>query len=131
MYDKESSRQLRSFGLLVGGIFGAIGIYPLLVRSEDPRTWAVVISCTLVIPALVRPRLLSPAYRIWMAAGHALGWINTRIILGLLFYFLVTPLGLLQRLRRQNSIVLDFEKDSPTYRINRKARVPSHVLRQF
>jgi hypothetical protein len=40
-------------------------------------------------------------------------------------------MGLLQRMRRKTSIPLNFDKNSPTYRVNRKPRVPSHVIRQF
>jgi hypothetical protein len=131
MHSEDFLRQLRSFGLVVGGIFGAIAIYPVLARSEDPRGWALVLSGALIIPAVLMPRVLGPAYRVWMAAGQVLGWINTRIILGILFYFVVTPLGLLQRMRRKSAIARKFDKTRPTYRVNRTTRAPSHVMRQF
>ncbi len=88
-----AAKQLRSFGLLVGGIFLVIGLWPLVFRGEPFRVWACVLACVLILPALVWPRSLGPIYRGWMAIGAVLGWINTRIILSLIFYVIFTPIG--------------------------------------
>ena len=98
--------QLRNFGLLVGGIFGVIGLWPLVWRQQTPRSWALVIAVFLVLPALVAPRVLSPVYRFWMALGEVLAWINTRIILGVVFYGVVTPIAVAMRLRGRDALKL-------------------------
>jgi hypothetical protein len=90
---RTSVRQLRQFGFLVGGIFGAIGLWPMVWRHQSPRQWALALAIALVLPALVTPRILAPVLRAWMAAGEVLAWINTHIILGVVFYAVVTPLG--------------------------------------
>ena len=54
-----------------------------------------------MVLALVWPRSLTQVYRLWMTVGEVLGWINTRIILGVLFYLLFTPMGLLHAAARQ------------------------------
>jgi hypothetical protein len=58
----------------------------------------------LIALALAWPRSLTQVYRLWMSVGEVLGWINSRIILGALFYLLFTPLGLCMRLRGKDSM---------------------------
>ena len=94
MNDQVPAKQLRSFGFMVGGIFAVIGLWPLVVRSADPRWWAIIVAACLVVPAAVFPASLVWPYKGWMWIGHVLGWINTRIILGFIFYFVVTPTGI-------------------------------------
>lgn len=123
-------KQLRSFGLLVGSIFSLIGLLPLLSHSEGFRLWALLLAAALMIPAIISPRSLAPAYRVWMAIGYALGWINTRIILGIIFYGLFVPVGLARRLLGKDLIAHGFSPED-TYRSLRSPRPPSHMKRQF
>ncbi len=132
MNSKSDIKQLRNFGLMVGGIFAAMGLWPVLFRSDDPRLWALVLAGLLVIPALVLPRSLGPVYRGWMAIGYALGWINTRAILGVIFYGLFTPIGMVRRLLlAKDSMHRRFEPEADTYRAARQPRPSSHMKRQF
>ena len=132
MNDEVEPKQLRTFGLLVGGIFGFLGVLPILIRGEDPRLWAVGLAVLLVIPALVLPKCLKPIYQAWMALGHALGWINTRVILSMTFYGLFMPIGLARRfLLAKDSMLRRFDPEIETYRVNRQPRHGSHMNRQF
>src|SRR5262245_65247531 len=97
MPSEITSKQLRSFGFTVGGIFAVIALWPLIVRSEDPRWWAMVVAGCLLVPGVVFPRSLVWVYRGWMAVGHIMGWINTRIILGFVLCLIVIPIGMLGR----------------------------------
>jgi Saxitoxin biosynthesis operon protein SxtJ len=124
-------RQLRHFGYLVGGIFGMIGLWPLLWRQENPRLWALALAGILVVPALAAPRALAPVYRVWMALGEVLAWINTRIILGVVFYGVVTPIGLAMRLVGHDPMRRRFEQAGESYRIRCVPRPPTHMTRQF
>ena len=94
MKEEITPKQLRSFGLMVGGIFGAIALWPLVVRGEDIRLWALLLAVCLIVPAAVFPLSLAWPYKGWMLIGLVLAWINTRIILGVVFYLVVTPIGL-------------------------------------
>jgi hypothetical protein len=127
----HDTKQLRNFGLMVGGIFGAIGLWPTIIRGENPRLWAVALAVVLVLPALVLPRSLGPVYRIWMALANALNWINTRIILGAIFYGLVTPMGLAMRRLGHDPMRRRFEPSVDTYRVVPHPRPGSHMMRQF
>lgn len=98
MPNEITIKQLRSFGMTVGGVFALIGIWPVIFRNQDPRWWAIVVAGCLLLPALIFPKSLLWIYKGWMAVGHVMGWINTRIILGLVFYAVVTPIGMVRRL---------------------------------
>lgn len=125
------AKQLRSFGLLVGGAFGVIGLWPQLFRSESPRPWALILATVLIGLGLMLPGSLGPAYRVWMRIGHVLGWINTRIILGMAYYAFFTPLGHLIRLLGRDPMRRNFTPDTDTYRVLRSPRPPDHLHRQF
>ena len=128
---KENTKQLRSFGYIVGGIFGVIAMWPFVFHGAGIRIWALAISVVLVSCAFIVPSILRPVYKIWMRVGSVLGWINTRIILGLCFYGLFTPIGMLLRIRGKKPIQWNFDPKAETYRVNRAPRSPSHMLKQF
>ena len=80
--------ELRKFGVVVGGVFATIGAWLLIRRSGEsmPGFVFAMLGAALILFGLAIPRLLRPVYRGWMILAHALGWVNTRIILGALFY---------------------------------------------
>ena len=127
----STERELRRFGLLVGGIFAVIGVWPLVVRGGTPRLWAGVAAAALVLPALVAPARLRPIHRYWMALANALGWFNTRLVLGTLFLVLITPVGLIRRLFHPDPLGRRFRPDLNTYRVPRQSRAPDHLRHQF
>jgi len=123
-------KQYRSFGLMVGGIFVAIGVWPL-IHQDDIRVWAVIIGSLLMVLGLLLPRCLGPIFKVWMWVGHVLGWINTRIILGIIYYGLLTPMALVMRLGGKDSMRRQYDEATNTYRVLRQPRPGSHMLRQF
>ena len=131
MTRNTDAAQLRKFGLLVGGIFCAIGLWPAVIRGAGPRWWALVVGVLLLVPALLAPRVLSPVYRIWMTVGEVLGWINTRILLGVVFYGLITPMGLIRRLRREDPMRRRHDPAARSYRVPKPPRPGAHMNRQF
>ncbi len=131
MHNDIATKELRSFGLIVGGIFGVIGVGPALWHGEGLRMWALVLAGVLTIPALLVPRSLKPVHGIWMAIGHILGRINTAIILGVVFYGVVTPMGLVMRLMGRDPMCRRFEPDTDTYCVTQQPRPAGHMTRQF
>jgi hypothetical protein len=128
---ESTNKELRSFGLLVGGIFAVIGFWPMLLRGDDVRAWALVLAALLIGPAVVFPASLRPVHKVWMKLGHVLGWINTRIILGAIFFGVVTPMGLIRRLLRKDSMGRRTKTDVDSYRLPRSARPASHMTKQY
>lgn len=131
MQNDITSKQLRSFGLIVGGIFAVIGFWPYFLRNEDPRWWAIILAACLLVPALTFPKILFWPHKGWMMIGHVLGWINTRIILALVFYGIVTPIGLVRRWLGKDPMGQCLRPDLDTYRITRKSRPAAHLTKQF
>lgn len=128
---EDSSKKLRSFGLIVGSAFAVIGVWPLLFRGQPVRLWAISFSCFLIVSALVLPTILGPVYRVWMKIGNILGWINSRIILGLVFYIVFTPVGFFMRLFKRDPLCREFLTNAKTYRDIRQPRPGSHMKHQF
>jgi len=131
MSKEITPKQLRNFGLIVGGIFALISLWPLLFSQTRPHYWLLTLSGLLILLGLLRPQSLGPVHRGWMAFGHVMGRVNTRILLGLGFYGIVTPMGLGMRLLGKDPMRRKFDPDLNTYRIERASRPGSHMQRQF
>src|SRR5881409_1715518 len=127
----SDTKHLRSFGLLVGGIFALIGIWPVVWRGQPLRLWSLILGGVLMVLALAWPRSLTQVYRLWMRVGEVLGWINTRLILGALFYLLFTPLGVCMRLRGKDPMRRMWAPGAESYRVVRQPRPASHMWHQF
>jgi len=131
MDQAATRKELRHFGLLVGAVFIVIGLWPLLFRGEPLRLWATGVGGLLIIFGTVFPSVLRPVHKGWMWIGHILGWVNTRILLGIVFYGLVTPIGFVFRLMGKDTMRQAFAESSTTYRVVRSARHHSHMKHQF
>lgn len=131
MAQQGNTKELRTFGLMVGGIFLVIGLWPILFRGESPRIWAISVGSVLVGLGLALPASLTHVFRIWMKIGHVLGWINTRILLGVIFYGLITPMGLVMRLFGKDSMHRTLAPEANSYRVIRPPRSRFHMKNQF
>lgn len=124
-------RELRNFGLISGGIVAVLFglLLPWLFSHVSPR-WAWIVAGVLGGLGLIVPVALGPVYRVWMHFGLIMGAINTRLILGVVFYLLFTPIGFVMRLfgwdpmRRRST-----EGDS--YRVIRPAPQKNHMEKPF
>ena len=130
MRNSTDAKQLRTFGLLVGGILCAIALWPV-IGSQNPRWWALVPGALLVFVALIAPGFLGPVQRVWMRAADALGWVNTRILLGVVFYGLITPMGCVMRLLGNDPLQRRYEPGIDSYRVVKRPRPGAHMTRQF
>lgn len=113
--------QLRQFGLVMGAavalVFGVL--FPWL-RSHDAPPWVWGIAAAFAALGVIAPRLLRPVYDLWMKIGGVLGWINTRIILGLVFYGVVTPMGIVMRLVKYDPMARTLDPERESYRVVRE-----------
>jgi hypothetical protein len=131
MPEAPAPKDLRSFGLILAGGFCAIGIVPALIRGVHPRLWALALAGAFLIAALAAPAALKQPFRVWMLAGHYMGWFNTRVILTMLFLIVFTPVSMLMRLIKRDSMRRSFEPELDTYRVPRNPRPASHLKHQF
>ena len=115
-----SKKQLREFGLLIGFAF------PLLIGWLFPslaghvfKSWTLWVGVPAFILGLTSPRLLFYPYKSWITLGNALGWLNSKIILGLVFLFVLQPIAFVMRLFGYDPLRTR-RKGEKTYRENRK-----------
>ena len=120
MKETISKKQLREFGFLIG--FG----FPLLIGWLLPsfaghgfRIWTFWVAIPALIIGLTSPLLLYYPYKSWMKLGLALGWVNSHIILGLVFIFVLQPIAFVMRLSGYDPL-RKRQKGEITYRESRK-----------
>ena len=92
-------KTLREFGFLIGIAFPfLIGWALPLIGGHSFRTWTLWLGIISLILAISKPGLLLYPYRAWMKLGHILGWVNSHIILGLVFFIVLQPIALIMRI---------------------------------
>ena len=128
---QPTARDLRQFGLLVGGVFSVIGFWPFLFRGESPRLWALVLGGVLMILGGIVPQSLRQVHTGWMKIGHVLGAINTKILLGLIYYLLIAPMGIVMRLLGKDSMHRTLDRGVSIHRVVRAPRPRQHMRNQF
>jgi hypothetical protein len=114
----------RSFGLVFSSLFALVGFLPL-VHGAEPRVWSLVIAFVILIPAVFLPGALRPLNVLWSRFGLLLNRIVSPIVLALVFYGAVTPMGVLVRRFGNNSLRLRRDPDSSSYWITRRPPGPA------
>ena len=129
--DAPTGSSDRSFGLVFAVFFTAVGCWPLLFGNA-PRFWALALAAVFLGLALLRPRLLAPLNALWTRLGLLLHRVVNPIVLGLLFFAVMTPAGLLRRWLHPDPLRLAFDRKAATYWIQREpGPPPQSMTRQF
>ena len=118
----------RSFGLLFFVVFLIIGIWPLL-NEETLRLWSIVISFIFLILGLLKSKLLSPLNSGWIKFGEILGKFVPPIIMALIYFIIITPIGLLMRLIGKDLLNIKFSQQK-SYWVKREKNIGT-MKRQF
>lgn len=118
----------KSFGILFFIVFFLIFIWPLK-NSEDLRVWSLVIALIFLFLGLINSKLLTPLKILWIKLGHFLGNIISPLILSIIYFFVVTPTGLLMRLFRKDILRLK-KNNKSTYWENKNSN-NSSMKNQF
>ena len=120
MKETISKKQLREFGLLIGlGFPILIGWLIPVLTGHVFRVWTLWIGIPGLLIGLTYPRLLYYPYKFWMKLGLTLGWVNSRIILGLVFIIVLLPISVVMRLIGYDPLRTK-RKEVKTYRENQK-----------
>lgn len=118
-----------SFSLVLVGIFGLL--LPWLFNHSYPP-WPWIVSAIITLMGLVIPLSLRSFYRLWMYLGIRLGWLNSQILLGLVFYLILMPMGLIMRIVKRDPMKRSFEKHANSYRSISQTRFDrKHMERPF
>ncbi len=125
-------KALRNFGLLMAGVLLVVGGW-LWWKSSANWLWLLGGAALLGIAGLAVPMILKPLYRVWMILAVILGWVMTRVILTLVYYFVVTPIGYLGRALGEQFLHLKRSGESGTYWVRKTGppRQKSDYERQF
>ena len=108
---EPTKKELFVFVFISTAILSTLAFYPL-TKGDEPKIWLAVLSLAFIVLPFF-PKLLISVYNVWVKFGSAIGRINSYIILNFLFYFIITPMGIVIRL---------FGKDPLSKKINKNAK---------
>ena len=118
----------RSFGVLFAFVFSLVAFWPTLNQNEI-RIWSLIIAIAFLILGLLNSKLLTPLNKIWFRFGIFLGNFISPIIMGIIFFFVVTPTGLIMKLFNRDLINLK-KNNKKSYWIEKKD-IKSSMKNQF
>ena len=124
--DKISSN--RSFGILFSILFAIIAFWPI-INGNPLRLWSIPISVIFLVLGLLNSKLLNPLNIVWVKFGELLGRIIAPIVMSLIYFIIVTPIGLFMRLIGKDLLNIKFSKAN-THWIKRKKKIGS-MKKQF
>ena len=127
--DKIKIGSNRSFGVVFFIVFIIIAIYPL-INSGELRIWSLILSVVFLILGILNSKVLYPLNYVWFKFGILLGKVIAPIVMGIIFFAVVTPTGLIMRLLGKDLLKKKFLKNSETYWI-KSQKVKSSMKQQF
>ena len=116
-----------TFGILFFIFFFIIGFYPL-ISSENIRVWPVIVSLVFLIITIIKPNLFTFLNKLWIQLGILLGKIISPIVMGLVFFFVVTPIGIFVKVLKKD--VMSLKRGASSYWITREDKIQS-MKKQF
>jgi len=111
---KSTPAELRKFGLTIGGLLTIIGIIMIILHEKNKLIFSGL-GFLFIFLGLTLPKALKWIYKLWMGFSVVLGFFSTRIILSLLFYFVLTPIKFLYKFTGKNFLDLKIEKSATSY----------------
>ena len=119
----------RNFGLVFFIIFLILGLWPI-TNAEEIRIWLILLAFIFLILGIMKSKLLSPLNRLWFKFGMMLGAIVAPIVMGSIFFIVVTPLGIVMSIIGKDLLNKKHDKKKETYWIKR-IKPPGSMKRQF
>ena len=133
-HDKIKTGSERSFGIVFAVVFAIVGLFPLLHGSEGSgiRAWALIVAAGFLLVAMLRPGLLRPLNMAWHRFGLLLNRVMNPIVMGVLFFAVLAPVGMLRRLFGKNSFPRKPDPEAASYWERPEAgETPSSMSNQF
>tara|TARA_B100000900_G_scaffold125965_1_gene106323 strand:+ start:614 stop:1024 length:411 start_codon:yes stop_codon:yes gene_type:complete len=116
---KSSKKGLKSFGFTIGFILLIIGVFSL-IREKELFIYLFSIGSVFIGLSLIAPIVLKPVHKIWMIFAVIVGWIMTRVILSVLFFSIITTIGIFTRLIGKDFLNLKSKNDESYWNIRNK-----------
>ncbi len=113
-----TQRDLRNFGLTLGcAVIVLFGLIPPLLLAKNWSWWPWILALSFFVWSVSAPNSLAWPYRIWMRIGFILNAVTSRIILSLVFFLLITPMGIIRRLVAGDPMNRKFDPNASSYRV--------------
>jgi hypothetical protein len=127
-----STKTLKSFGITFGLLIVIIfGFFiPFIFETKIPY-WPFFVGILSVMTALVMPRNLRFIYSGWMVFGSCMAWLNSRIILGFIFYFVFLPIGVIMKICKKDPLAITINKNINSYRVTSVSSNINKLQRPF
>ncbi|NCU46161.1 MAG: hypothetical protein EBX83_02570 [Candidatus Fonsibacter ubiquis] len=116
-----------TFGILFFVFFLIIGLYPL-ISNEPIRIWSIIVSLVFLTVTIIKPNLFTFLNKLWIKFGILLGKIISPIVMGLVFFFVVTPIGIFVKILKKD--VMGLKRGKSSYWITREDKIQS-MKKQF
>ena len=130
--ENPGTAELRKFGLVTGAIVSALfGLLLPWIFDYSWPLWPWIVAGISGLWGLVHPGSLFVIYRYWLKFGHVAGWINTRIILAIMFYLVFFPAGILMRLLGKDPMARKLNSTANSYRITSEPVEKDHIERPY
>ena len=129
---KEDKTTLRKFGFTVGTVLLLVGIVLYLIGKSSSVVFGGI-GVLLILFGLTLPNILKPLNKIWMSLAVILGWFMSRVILFILYYVIITPIGIFLKLIGKDFLQLKIDKSSKSYWETREKKIAEQIdyERQF
>jgi hypothetical protein len=121
--DSTAGSSNRAFGLVFAAVFAIIALYPLF-WLRPPHLWALIVAAAFLVIALLLPAALGPLNRLWARFGLLLHKVTSPLVLGFLFFLVITPMGVIMRLFGKDPLRLKRDAQAASYWIDRKPAGP-------
>jgi hypothetical protein len=118
---KGTRVEVRKFGYLFAAVLSIIALYSVY-RGTSQWPWFLAAAAIFLLAGLVAYPVLRPVYIGWMKFAFVLGWINTRILLGLMFFLVFTPIGLILRLTGKDLLDQKIDRSAKSYWVKRERK---------
>ena len=130
-----TTAELRKFGLATGALLiGLVGlILPWLWHKDIVHALRIMVppGALLIVWALIHPSSLIYIYKPWMFVADKIGWVNTRIILSVFFFVILTPIGFIMRLAGKDTLARKYDKAAASYRVPKQPQPKDHMETPF
>ena len=129
---KGDKSDWKKFGITMGTVLVIIGFF-LLWKKNNYFEYSFFLAAVFFIAGFILPSALKPVYKVWMALSVVMGFIMTRVIMIIIFYLIVTPVGLIASMSGKKFLDMKIDKSAKSYWIAREKvqKVKSDYERQF
>lgn len=112
---RNELKDLKQFGSVLAGILLVFGVINFLKGRTGWYPWFFSLSIVTISLVFLAPKYIKPVFVIFTKIGHAIGWVNTRIILMLIYFILITPIALIMRMLGKDPLNIKIDKNETSY----------------